>query len=133
MPIKSGITSPEKGLAVVRIIVGGLTAYHGQEIFDPELMSSYLTWDTFKFPAAKYMVYAGKLSELVGGLMLMLGWFTRMGAILVIGTLSYVTFFVGNGRFWYQDQHPFMFVLFGVLYLLTGPGTWSIDGLRKKR
>jgi putative oxidoreductase len=64
----------------------------------------------------------------------MLGWFTRIGAVLIIATLSYVTFFVGHGRFWYEDQHPFMFVLFGVLFFFTGPGSWSVDeGERRKR
>jgi putative oxidoreductase len=119
----------EKGLAVVRIIVGALMIYHGQEVFDADLMSSYLEWDVFKFPQARLMVYMGKSTEFVAGVSLFLGLFTRVGAFLTLGALSYVTFFVGGGRFWYEDQHPFLFALFGLLFLFTGPGAWSIDHL----
>ncbi len=118
----------KEALATVRIIIGLLLVYHGQEVFDAELMQSYMTWDTFKGDSAAFLVYAGKTSELIAGILLTLGLFTRMGALLAAGTLAYVTFFVGHGHFWYEDQHPFMFVLFGLLYFFTGPGTWSIDG-----
>jgi putative oxidoreductase len=117
-----------QALATVRIIVGLLLAYHGQEVFDPALMQTYMTWDTFKGNSAAFMVYAGKSSEFIAGVLLTLGLFTRVGALLAAGTLGYITFFVGQGRFWYEDQHPFMFVLFGLLYFFTGPGMWSLDG-----
>ena len=78
---------------------------------------------------AEVMVYAGKLSELVAGVLLLLGLLTRVGALLVIGTFLFITFFVGEGRFWYQEQHPFMFVLFGLLFLFVGPGAWNVDAI----
>lgn len=118
-----------KGLALVRIILGLLLIYHGQEIFNPEIMNSYLERNMFKGSSAKFMVYSGKAAELTSGVFLFFGLFTRLWAILIIGTFSYITFFVGQGRFWYQDQHPFMFALFGLLFLFTGPGAWSADGL----
>jgi putative oxidoreductase len=121
------------GLAIVRIIVGLLLAYHGLEVFNPELMNGYADWDMFKGPAAKFIVYAGKSAELVAGVFFLLGLFTRLCAILVIGTFLYITFFIGKGRFWYEDQHPFLFVLFGLLFLFTGPGAWSLDALIFKK
>jgi len=122
-----------QGIAWVRIMVGALMAYHGQEVFNPQLMNEYSTWDTFDNSNALLLVYVGKSSELIAGISLMLGLFTRMGALITIGTLSYITFFIGHGRFWYEDQHPFMFVLFGLLFLFTGPGAWSLDALIFKR
>jgi putative oxidoreductase len=119
----------EKGLATIRIVVGLLMIYHGQEIFNPELMKSYEEWETFKGPMAKFMVYAGKGSELLAGISLFLGLFTRVGCVLMIGIFSYITFMMGHGKFWYEDQHPFMFLLFGVLFIFTGPGAWSLDGV----
>ncbi|MEZ4972805.1 MAG: DoxX family protein [Cyclobacteriaceae bacterium] len=116
-----------QGLALIRIIVGALIFYHGLEIFQPSVMETYFTWEIFGSPAAKFWVYLGKTSEFLAGISLMLGLFTRLGAIAVIGVLSYVTFFVGQGRFWYEEQHSFLFVLFGILFLFTGPGTWALD------
>lgn len=86
-----------------------------------------MSWERFEGPNAKLMVYVGKSAELISGILLLFGLLTRIGALLLMGTLSYVTFFVGAGRFWYEDQHPFMFVLFGLLFLFTGPGSWSVD------
>src|SRR5690606_27591328 len=121
-------TSPSnEAVGLVRIVVGLLIAYHGHEVFRPELMSTYMEWDTFKTSSGKFLVYAGKASEFIAGVLLTLGLFTRIGALLAIGTFCYITFMVGNGRFWYEDQHPFMFALFGLLFLLTGPGAWSMD------
>lgn len=118
---------PGQALAIVRIAVGSLLAYHGLEVFNPTLMQEYAQWDTFAGTNALGMVYFGKSAELVAGILLLLGLLTRVGALMAIGTLSYITFFVGSGRFWYEDQHPFMFVLFGLLFLFMGPGAWSLD------
>ena len=115
------------GIAMLRIVVGLLLIYHGVEIFTPETMDTYLQWDMFKGPYGKFLVYMGKASEFIAGILLLLGLFTRIGALLMVGNFSYITFFVGEGRFWYQEQHPFMFALFGILFLFTGPGAWSVD------
>lgn len=125
--------SSRRGLAVVRIILGLLLIYHGQEVFRPEIMRTYLEWDMFKVPAGKFMVYMGKSVELITGILLTAGFLTRPAAVLVIGNFLYITFFVGQGRFWYQDQHPFMFALFGLLFLFTGAGAWSVDGMISRR
>ena len=116
-------------LGIVRIILGLLLIYHGQEVFHSDIMATYMTWDTFQSSMAKFMVYAGKSTELLAGILLLMGFLTRVGAILIIGTFCYITFFVGGGRFWYEDQHPFMFALFGLLFVFTGPGAWSLDSI----
>ena len=123
---------PDKAIAIIRIAVGLLMAYHGLEVFNRETMQSYLTWENFNGGAGEFLVYLGKASEFISGVLLTLGLFTRLGGLIAAGTLAYITFFVGHGRFWYEDQHPFMFVLFGVLFFFTGPGAWSVDGLFKR-
>src|SRR5690606_32238607 len=112
---------PEKGIGIIRIIVGLLLVYHGHEVFRPAIMNSYFDWDMFKEPSTKFFVYAGMAAEPIAGIFLTLGLLTRVGALLTIGTFCYITFIVGNGRFWYEDQHPFMFALLGLLFVLTGP------------
>ena len=121
----------DKGLALIRIIVGALMIYHGKEIFQPDLMKGYAEWEMFKGDYGLIKVYIGKGSEFVAGILIMLGWFTRVGAIITIGTFAYITFFVGHGKFYYEDQHPFMFLLMGLLFFFSGSGVWSVDGARK--
>jgi putative oxidoreductase len=118
---------PAQGLAIVRIIFGALMVYHGKEVFDPELMKEYANWDSISGSSGLLMVYLGKGSEFVGGLFLLLGIFTRVASLMTMGTMLYITFIVGGGKFWYEDQHPFMFALFGLLFLFTGPGAFNLN------
>jgi putative oxidoreductase len=125
-------TSPlwsDRAIGLLRIIVGLLLVYHGREVFRPEIMSTYFEWENFKSPGGKFLVYLGKSAELAAGLLLVAGFLTRVAAIITIGNFTYITFFLGHGRFWYEDQHPFMFALFGLLFLFTGAGVWSVDAV----
>ena len=116
------------GLAVIRVIVGLFMIYHGWEVFDATKMKEYATWDVFKkFPSTTVVVYIGKGAELVAGIMLTVGWLTRIAAIILVCTMLYISFFVGNGKVWYEDQHPFLFVLLGLVFFFVGSGRHSMD------
>lgn len=116
------------GLAVVRIITGLLMAYHGLEVFDRPTMESYLTWDIFKaMPAPAFMVYLGKSLELITGICFVLGLFTRLAALFMIVDMLFICFVVGGGKFYYQDQHPFLFAMIALIFFFTGPVRWSLD------
>ncbi len=118
----------QEGLALIRIFVGIFMVYHGFEIFDREIMMGYSTWAQFKeMPSPGLIVYTGKAAELIAGILFIVGWFTRLASLVLILTMLYITFFVGHGKFWYDDQHPFLFVLLGFVFIFTGPGKWSID------
>jgi putative oxidoreductase len=121
-------------LAILRIITGMLVAYHGLEVFDGSKINDYLAWERIKaLPAPRTMVYVGKATELLGGLALALGLFTRIAASAIAAVFLFITFYLGDGRFWYEEQHPFLFILLAALYLFAGGGKWSMDNkLRKK-
>ena len=122
------------GLLIVRVAIGMFLIYHGWEIFNKAKMNEYLTWDAFRYSSAgTFLVYAGKAAELIAGVLLLLGLFTRIAALLVIAAFAYIAFNLGNGIIWNNDQHPFLFVMFGVLFLFTGPGTISVDHSLFKR
>jgi len=122
------------GLTLIRLMVGFFMIYHGKEVFSDAKMSEYMQWDMFKNSSfAKTMVYAGKASEFVGGVLLSLGLLTRVAALLLAGTMSYITFFVAEGRIWNEDQHPFLFVLLAMVFFFTGGGKWSADNLLFKK
>ena len=115
-------------LAAVRIITGLLMIYHGYEVFDDEKMKVYFGWDVFqKLPARVLMIFIGKIVELVAGILLVIGLFTRIGALLLVFVMIYITFFIGQGKFWYEDQHPFLFILLSLIFLFIGGGKYSLD------
>jgi uncharacterized membrane protein YphA (DoxX/SURF4 family) len=116
------------GLAVVRITLGLFLVYHGWEIFVTAKMNEYMGWDIFKKSSfMPVMVYMGKAAELVSGIMFITGFVTRIASLILICTMLYITFIVGNGKIWYEDQYPFLFVLLGLVFFFTGAGKLSID------
>lgn len=123
----SSPVSQQEGVALIRICIGVLLIYHGKEVFDAAKMQEYVKWDAFK--SSSIMPYLGKGAEFFAGVLLVAGLFTRIAALITMGVFAYITFFAGHGKILMDDQHPFMFVLFGLLFLFTGPGAWSADRL----
>ena len=117
-------------IAIIRIIIGCFMIIHGSEIFSHEKMQVYLSW---KIPGPVFMPYIGKACELTAGILLFLGLFTRLAAIIMAITMSGVTFMVGQGRFYMEDQPPFMFVLFAFIFFFDGGYKWSLDNLIFKK
>lgn len=116
------------GLVLLRIITGLLMAYHGLEIFDSKIMSGYLERDVIKsLPAPKFMVYLGKALELATGICLALGLFTRLSALFMFVDMMFICFKVGHGKFYYEDQHPFLFGLLALVFFFTGPVNFGLD------
>ena len=122
------------GLTLIRFVVGLFMIYHGWEVFSAEKMNGYMEWDMFKnSSSARMMVYAGKATELAGGILLFVGLFTRIAALILMGTMSYIAFFVGHGKIWYEDQYPFLFVVLALVFVFMGGGKWSFDNLLFKK
>ncbi len=118
----------QKSIGLLRILVGGLLLYHGWEIFSPSTMKEYAGWEILdKIFSPGTTAYIGKATELATGLLLCIGWWTRVAAVVAAATLFYICFFVGQGRFWYEDQLPFVFALLCLVFCITGPGAWSVD------
>jgi putative oxidoreductase len=116
------------GIAMLRIITGLLMAYHGLEVFDSKTMTGYTEWEVIKkLPWPLFMVYMGKGLELVTGICLLLGLFTRIAALFLFIDMIFICFKVGGGKFYYEDQHPFIFALLALVFFFTGPVQWSLD------
>lgn len=126
----------DNAIALVRIIIGAFMLYHGAEIFSHEKMDGYEKFlkNDIKMNNPVFMSYLGKTLELIAGTMLVAGLFTRAGALLMAGAMSFITFRIGDGRIYMEEQHPFMFVLFAIIFFFDGGKKWSLDQLlfRKK-
>ena len=102
--------------------------YHGLEIFDRSKMLPYMEWDVIKsLPAPETMLYIGKGLEFITGVCFVLGFFTRIAALLMAIDMLFICFKIGGGKFYYQDQHPFLFALLALVFFFTGPVKWSLD------
>ena len=118
----------DSGLATLRIITGLLMTYHGWEVFDSGKIAEYAKWDVIKaMPAPLFMAYLGKGLELISGILFVLGLFTRIAAVIMAIDMLFICFKIGNGKFYYEDQHPFIFAMLAMVFFFTGPVKWSLD------
>src|SRR5512138_1073687 len=113
------------GLTLIRCILGAFLIYHGWEVFSEEKIHDYLEWDIFKTSNGRMLVMTGKASELIAGILFVLGLFTRIASIIIIGVMCYITFVLGHGKIWYDDQYPFLFILLALVFFFAGAGKWS--------
>ena len=129
----ANLFSPEplwqkNGLLLLRIVTGLLMAYHGLEVFKPEVIKGYTDWDVIKkLPYPLFMVYLGKGLELAAGTCLAIGLFTRVAAIFMFVDMIFICFKVGGGKFYYEDQHPFLFAMLALVFFFTGPVKLGFD------
>ena len=114
-------------LAVLRIVTALLFIEHG-------------TMKLFHFPAAQMegplppLIMVAAIIELVAGIMVALGLFTRLAAFIAAGEMA-VAYFMGHAS---QGVFPannggdaailFCFIYFYLIF--AGPGAWSLDGMR---
>ena len=124
---------PKIGLASIRILTGLLMAYHGLEIFNSETMRMYAEWDVIKaLPFSYFMPYVGKSIELITGIFFVLGLYTRFAALFMAGNMLFICFYIGSGKFYYEDQHPFLFALIALVFFFTGSVKFGLDNRTSK-
>ena len=118
-------------LAILRIVTALLFLEHG-------------TAKLFHFPVAQpgapdplpTMLLAAAVIELVAGLLVGLGLFTRLAAFIAAGEMA-VAYLMGHFTrgFWPVVNQGDAAILFCFVFLYlaaAGPGTWSIDGARTR-
>jgi putative oxidoreductase len=123
-------------LFVLRIVVGGLFAAHGaQKLFGS--FGGHGIAGTGQFfeqlglrPGERHARFAG-LGELGGGLLLVLGLLTSLGAAAIIGVMVVAILTVHAPKGWQNAEggYEYNVVLAAVAFALAaaGPGGWSLD------
>jgi putative oxidoreductase len=119
-------------LSVLRIVAGLLFLEHGAQKllgFPPGMQ--------MEMPAAFTQLWFAGAIELVGGILLVLGLFTRPVAFLCAGEMAFA-YFIGHApRGFYPANNmgdAAILYCFVFLYLsAAGPGPWSVDAMRGRR
>ena len=120
-------------LGILRIMSGLLFLEHGTQKFLSFPAGEYagIGW-SFAHPGA----FAGVI-ELVTGLLIALGLFTRPAAFLASGTMA-AAYFIGHApqSFWPVNNMGDAAILYCFVFLyfvFAGPGRFSLDGAKDRR
>lgn len=118
----------DNGLFVIRVLTGLMIFYHGLEVFKPDTMNSYQEWEVIKnLPFPVLLTYTGKIIELLTGICIALGLFTRIATLLMAGNMLFICFYIGSGKFWYEDQHAFLFAVLAMVFFFCGSVKYGLD------
>lgn len=124
------------GLLFYRIALGTSMFYHG-----------YLKWlsgseGLYKVGAMlaplgvsggyELLGTAAAIAEMLGGILIILGLFTRIGALLLVGTLAVATILQINGNFFGWD-YPSQMAFGAIMLFFAGAGRYSFNAFIFKK
>lgn len=117
----------ENGISLIRIGTGILIIMFGKELFDEAMMNDYTKFLTdVGIPAPRLMLTLAKLTELIGGVLLVVGLFTRIVVVPLMVTMLTIIWYMSEGNFFNGGTASTFFLLFLTL-LFLGSGTFSLD------
>jgi len=117
------------GLLLLRLSVGVLMIHHGQEkLADPQqFANTYVASLHLPFPL--FFAYAAGFSELIGSWLVILGLFTPLGALALVGTMTVAAYqhISTAGLNIYVLELVLLYLGGSLALLLNGPGRFSFD------
>ena len=120
----------DQGLLFYRIVFGLSMMAHGYFKFaggEQVLTAVGSMLGVFGITGGYYMsgIMAAS-AELIGGLLVLLGLGTRLGALLIVGTLFVATVLeLGNG--FLKWDYPYQMMFGAIMLFIAGPGRFSFD------
>lgn len=124
-------------LTLMRIFLGGLFAYHGalRLLVPANLAGSVSYFAQVGIPFAQYSAYIFGIVEVVAGLLLFFGVFTRWSAFALLLEMIYIFFQVHLKHGFLAGNNGYEFVLlliFSLLFVLVnGPGHLAVEKMFK--
>ena len=116
------------GMLVLRIATGLLLANHGY--------TKLMKFSALKYKFMNFMHLGSTISlsliifaELICGVLLILGLFTRFACIPIIIGMGVVVFVASNGHIFAEGERGMIFLAATITILLCGPGKISVDGM----
>jgi putative oxidoreductase len=118
-----------RALGVLRIVTALLFVEHGtQKLFGFPALPPEMTIAVGSLP------WIAGVIELVGGVLVLIGLFTRPAAFIVAGEMAVAYWMVHAPQSFFpilNGGDPAILYCFVFLYLVfAGPGAWSLDGAR---
>jgi putative oxidoreductase len=117
---------------LLRVTVGGMMIFHGiHKIIHgvggiKNLLASHGLPEFFA-----YGVYVG---EVIAPLMILMGYFSRLGALLVAFTMLNAIYLAHGGAIFSLGKHgalaielPLMFLILSIAIFLSGPGKYAVN------
>jgi putative oxidoreductase len=122
------------GLAILRVILGIAMALHGWSKLSGGVGGVAGFFGSLGIPAPGLMAWVVTIVELVGGILLVVGFLTQIAGVLIaLDMLGAILFayllrgapFIENGAITWEKEA--VFAAAALCIALAGPGAWSVD------
>ena len=130
---ESGLSfAANAGLALLRIFTGISLAFaHGVGKIPPG-EGLVTRAGELGFPMPALFAWAAALSELLGGICLALGLFTRLSGFFIAFTMLVAILGVHAADPYQRKELAFMYFFVAIAFMLKGSGDWSVDRYLRK-
>lgn len=128
------------GLAILRVVLGIAFAVHGWSKFSGGVAGVAGFFGSLGIPAPELVAWIVTIVELVGGLLLIVGFLTQLVGILLfidmIGAIIYAFIsqgapFIERGAISWEKEA--VFAAAALCLALAGPGAWAVDDILAER
>lgn len=125
--------NPDVGLLIFRLSIGGIMAFaHGLGKVPPS-EQFVMGVESLGFPLPLVFAWAAALSELVGGLLILSGFFTRYAAAFLGFTMAVAAFKAHAADPFNVKEMAILYLTACVLLFFQGAGKYSLDSLFRKK
>ena len=130
--IKRIFNQPDLGLLLFRFFIGAAMAFgHGLGKLPPseQLIQGV---QGMGFPMPELFAWAASLSEFLGGVLIVLGLFTRYSSLFLGFTMAVAAFVVHSADPFKVKEMALLYLAACVLLILSGAGKYSLDRLIRR-
>lgn len=113
-------------LALIRLWVGAMMAYHGwQKMSDGGVMFVQNVSQKMGYP--EFLAWCAIGAELVGGILLAIGFLTRPAALFIVITMAVAVFGVHMNDPWGKKEFALAYLIPALAFFISGGGNYSVD------
>ncbi len=125
----------EEAYAVLRVVTGFMFFMHGYGKFNMGIEAVSGFFGSAGIPLANVVAYVVTYGEMIGGVMLILGfcthWVSKLNIVIILGAIYFVHLTNGYGSADGGYEYPLLILAVSVLILTHGAGKYSLDARRK--
>ena len=119
--------SRDSAVLLLRVWLGAMMIYHGYGKVFERIDGFTEGVAKMGFPMPEFFAWAGALSEFGGGILLILGLFSRPAALFVSSTMFVAAFVRHLDDPFGKKELALTYLVMAIALAITGPGKYSLD------
>lgn len=119
--------------SLMRITYGALLIYHGaKKVFDG-LGNLATELGEKGWPMPMFQAFMAAYTEFAGGILLVVGLFSRPVAAMNVVLFTIITFIFSAEDPFPKKEKALVFLILAIYFFFAGPGKWSVDSVLFKK